>query len=274
MKIASKAGRSINKQAVRRSFDQAAARYDAYGGLQQKIACDLMRTCAGVCARDARRPRVILDAGAGTGYGVRLLRDRYPRALLIGLDFAPRMIRRAARRRDAAAHFVCADAERPPFGDGVFDLIYSSSLVQWFDDPGYLFAQFARIARGGARLVFSTYGPRTLDELRQSWAEADGYRHTLDFADAAVLKNKLRQNGFDVNLCTRQLEVVHHRGVGELLRSLKNIGATNHHAARRRGLTTPAAVRAMEANYQRRFGVRGLVPASYEILTFAAARRA
>lgn len=274
MKIVSKPERSISKRAVRRSFDRAAARYDAYSGVQQKIACDLIRTCADVCAKDAPGPRVILDAGAGTGYGVRLLRDRFPRAFLVGLDFAPRMIRRAAQGCDAASRFVCADAERPPFGDGTFDLIYSSSLVQWFADPGFLFAQFARIARRGARLVFSTYGPKTLDELRRSWSEADGYRHTLDFVDAAELKKKLRHSGFDVDLCTRQLEVVHHRGVGELLRNLKNSGATNHHAARRRGLTTPASVRALEANYQRRFGVRGLVPASYEVLTFAARRRA
>ena len=216
MKIVSKPERSISKQAVRRSFDKAAARYDAHGGLQQKIACDLIRTCASICAKDAHCPRVILDAGVGTGYGVRLLRDRFAHALLVGLDFAPRMIRRAAQSCDAAARFVCADAERPPFKDGAFDLIYSSSLVQWFADPGFLFAQFARVARRDARLVFSTYGPKTLYELRASFSEADGYRHTLEFPDAVELKKKLGQSGFDVDVYTRRLEIIHYRGVGEL----------------------------------------------------------
>jgi len=261
---------SINKQAVRRSFDRAAAEYDAHSALQQRIACDLIEVCDRLSPRPEHRPRAILDAGAGTGYGVRLLRSRFPRALIVGLDFAPQMVRRAARGCDSASHFVCADAERPPFGDGVFDLVYSSSLVQWCDEPGGLFGQFRRLMRGGGWLLFSTYGPKTLHELRQSWAAADRYGHTLEFPGGADLKKMLRARGFDVKLFTRQLEVVHHRGVGELLQQLKSSGATNRHTAARRGLTTPAALRAMKQYYQRRFGVRGLVAASYEILVFAA----
>ncbi len=270
MKAIPKHAPSINKRAVRHSFDRAALHYDAHSALQQKIACDLIQVCDRLSARLERRPRAILDVGTGTGYGVRLLRSRFPRAVIVGLDFAPRMIRRAARGCDTASHFVCADAERPPFGDGVFDLVYSSSLVQWCDEPGHLFGQFRRLARAGGWLLFSTYGPKTLHELRRSWAETDGYGHTLDFPDGADLKKKLQAGGFDVKLYTRQLEVIHYRGVGELLRQLKSSGATNHHTAARRGLTTPSALRAMKEHYQRRFGVRGLVAASYEILVFAA----
>jgi len=261
---------AINKRAVRESFDRAAAEYDAHSALQQKIACDLIEVCDRLSPQMERRPRAVLDAGAGTGYGVRLLRSRFPRARIVGLDFAPQMVRRAARGCDAASHFVCADAERPPFGDGVFDLVYSSSLVQWCGEPGGLFGQLRRLMRAGGWLLFSTYGPKTLHELRQSWAAADRYGHTLEFPGGADLKKMLHARGFNVELCTRQLEVVHHRGVGELLQQLKNSGATNRHAAARPGLTTPAALREMKEHYQNRFGVRGLVAASYEILIFAA----
>ena len=51
--------------------------------------------CAACCWRGsstALEPRVVLDAGAGTGEGARALKRRYPRAQVLAVDFAPEML--------------------------------------------------------------------------------------------------------------------------------------------------------------------------------------
>ena len=49
-------------------------------------------------ARELARDRQVLDAGCGTGRGLGLLRSRYPRADLLGVDFAQAAISAASRR--------------------------------------------------------------------------------------------------------------------------------------------------------------------------------
>lgn len=258
----------IDKDAVQKSFDKAAFAYDRHAGLQQKTACDLLA----LCGKFVTTPQAALDVGTGTGYGVRLLCRRYPAIKMVGLDISPKMLQRSILhgQHNATTHFVCGDAERLPFADGVFDLVYSSSSIQWCTDKERLFGQLHAVLRDGGWLFFSTFGPQTLFELRESWRTVDDASHTLEFDGAASLKEMLGRSGFTVRFRKRVMEVIHHEGVQEALRSLKNIGAQHYASGRRDSLTPPGKLRAMSEAYRRRFGVQGLVPMTYETLLFAA----
>src|SRR5271155_1169577 len=105
---------------VRRSFDRASATYDAAAVLQSEVRnllLDRLDLTAVV-------PRVVLDAGAGTGHASRALKRRYPRAIVLAVDFSLGMLRAAAGRQSWFRPFagVCADAVRLPLKDGSVDL--------------------------------------------------------------------------------------------------------------------------------------------------------
>jgi len=84
---------------VRRSFDRAAATYDAAAVLHADVRDNLLARLDLM----ALAPRVVLDAGAGTGHASRALKTRYPKALVIALDSSPRMLQAAGRSAILAA---------------------------------------------------------------------------------------------------------------------------------------------------------------------------
>ena len=64
------------KQRVRESFDRAATTYDAAAVVQRRICQRLLDELDPALPA----PASVLDAGCGTGYGARLLRQRWPAA--------------------------------------------------------------------------------------------------------------------------------------------------------------------------------------------------
>lgn len=260
----------IDKKAVRKSFDNAAPTYDSYAGLQQDIACSLLS----LCKRYVTAPQHVLDIGSGTGYGVRLLCRHFSPSTVIGLDFSHKMLQKSmsSPQYQDKIRYVCADADFLPFPESVFDLIYSSSFIQWSSDPSHLFRRYRESLKDQGWLCFSSFGPKTLFEIRESWQAVDSEHHTLGFISAEQLIARLEQEGFWVESCKRGMRVIHHQGVNAALQSIKNIGAQNHLRKRKRGLTTPRQYHAMSEAYQKKFGVQGLVPTTYEILLLIARR--
>jgi trans-aconitate 2-methyltransferase len=101
-----------------------------------------------------------VDIGCGPGNSTEILRERYPRARIIGLDSSPDMIT-AARERLPDIAFEVADIREwhpnePP------DVILANAVLQWLPGHERLFpALIARLGRGGALAVQI---PDTLDE--------------------------------------------------------------------------------------------------------------
>src|SRR5580765_949515 len=88
-------GDALDRRAIRRAFERAAATSDAVAALQREVGARMAERL-GVLRLD---PAAILDAGCGTGEALGELRARYPHARLVGLDLAYPMLQ-AARRRD------------------------------------------------------------------------------------------------------------------------------------------------------------------------------
>jgi malonyl-CoA O-methyltransferase len=253
---------ALDSRWVRRSFDRAAKTYDGAAVLHKEIRENLLERLALVTLV----PRVVLDAGAGTGHGSRALKRRYPNALVIALDSSGQMLKAAARQQSWLRPFrrVCADAQFLPLADGSVDLIVSNLLLQWCD-PEAALAEFRRVLAPDGLLSFSSFGPDTLRELRSAWAEADMHSHVQQFIDMHDLGDALVRNGFAAPVLDVERFTLRYLDVRKVAADLKATGAHNATAGRAKGLTGPHKFAAMEAAYEH-FRQDGRLPATYEVV--------
>jgi arsenite methyltransferase len=103
----------------------------------------------------------ILDVGCGTGFPViELAAVHGENCRVTGVDVWKDAIERARAKiawlEMTNVTVVEGDAARLPFPNGAFDLIVSNLGVNNFDNPERVFAECARVARPGARLVITT----------------------------------------------------------------------------------------------------------------------
>ncbi len=243
---------------VRRSFDRAASSYDQAAALQRRVADQLLAELD----RAALSPSAILDAGCGTGYGTAALAQRFAQAQLYALDIAPAMLNTTSRRVPGITP-VCADVQDLSLAPASLDLAWSSLMLQWCNRTDLAFAGLYRSLRKGGRLLFSTFGPASLQELRTSFS--DDHTHVSRFTAMDALQQQLLAAGFsDVELRSAP-EVLYYPDVRSLMLELKAIGAHNATAGRPRGLTGKQAWQTMLNHYEEHRVTQGL-PATYEIL--------
>jgi malonyl-CoA O-methyltransferase len=247
---------------VRRAFDRAAETYDGAAVLHAEVRENLLERLQLVTLV----PRVVLDAGAGTGHGSRALKRRYPKALVVALDSSRQMLRVAGRQQSWLRSFgrVCGDAGRLPLADGSVDLIVSNLMLQWCN-PDAVFAEFRRVLKPSGLLSFSAFGPDTLRELRSAWGQVDARSHVHQFIDMHDLGDALVRNGFAAPVLDVERFTLRYLDVRSVAADLKSTGAHNATAGRAKGLTSPRKFAAMQAAYEH-FREDGRLPATYEVV--------
>ncbi len=252
-----------DKASTRRSFERAADQYDEAAVLQREVGVrllerlDLMRL----------QPQRILDLGSGTGQCIDGLFSRYRKAAVTALDIAQPMLQRAGQRGRwwRRPQCVCADAERLPFGNHSFDLVFSNLMLQWCTDLDAAFSELRRVLRPGGLLLFSSFGPDTLKELRESWSTVDQYAHVNTFLDMHDVGDTLVRTQFADPVMDVERLTLTYPDVWKLMRELKQIGAHNVTSGRPRGLTGKQHMQQLVEAYER-FRRDGVLPASYEIV--------
>lgn len=262
----------IDPDATRRAFERAAATY----GEAAVLAREVERRMAERLQYIRHDPRRILDAGCGPGEGLRLLRDHYPNAQLIGVDVAWAMTRAARGGRPmldrvksffsgAACHPVCADLARLPLASASLGMVWSNLALAWARDPVAALSEFARVIEPHGLLMFSSYGPDTLKELRGAFAQVDGYSHVHRFVDMHDLGDMLVAAGFAEPVMDMEIVTLEYGGVDALVQDLRRSGQSNVDTGRRRGLMSPGMWAKMAAAYET---VRrdGRLSATFEIV--------
>jgi malonyl-CoA O-methyltransferase len=253
----------IDRHAGARAFDRASTSYDAAAALQERVRGELLMRLREL----KHEPRAVLDLGAGTGHGTRALKRQHPKAVVVAVDIAAGMLEQARQQSRWLRRFerVRADAYALPFADGAFDLVFSNLMIQWCDDLDAVFAEIARVLKPGGLLLFSTFGPGTLAELREARTASDASNHVNHFFDPHALGGALMQAQLSEPVLDVDRIVAKYPDVMTLMRELKAIGAHNVTQGRARGLTGRSRLAAMTRAYetQRR---DGNIPATWEII--------
>ncbi|MEE8320272.1 MAG: malonyl-ACP O-methyltransferase BioC [Gammaproteobacteria bacterium] len=254
----------IEKQGLVQAFDHVAGSYEQHAILQRTVMervlerLDLIRLKAGN----------VLDLGSGTGLASRLLAQRYKKAQIVQLDLSSGMLRESRTRSPrffSRQRYLCADAEMLPMADRSIDLVFSSLMLQWCNDLDAVFAGAGRVLRPQGLFIFATLGPDTLKELRLSWEEVDKDMHVNMFLDMHDVGDALMRAGFDAPVLDVERFTLTYEDGYKLMRELKDLGAHNVNAGRRRTLTGKNRMQKMLAIYDR-FRQDGRLPATYEVV--------
>ncbi len=259
----------IDKLAVRRAFSRAATQYDAAAVLQREVCGRMLERLDLV----KLQPAHVLDAGCGTGWGTRQLSLRYPAAQVVALDIAYGMLQ--AARGDtgwwkklfggAKQNHLCADIEAMPLAANSVELVWSNLAVQWVNDLPSALAELHRTLKVDGLLMFSTFGPDTLKELRAAFAHVDGHNHVSRFIDMHDIGDMLVGAGFAEPVMDMEMLTLTYEDMRAVMQDLKSIGAHNATAGRSNGLMGKAAWQQVMANYER-FRRDGKLPATFEIV--------
>ena len=255
---------ALDVRRVRDSFSQAAGTYDAAAVLQATVRDELLRRLEVL----RMEPAVVVDLGAGTGQASIALKRRYPGGRVVAMDIAHGMLLQARKRQTLLRRFdrVVADAAALPLGNASVDMLFSSLMLQWCNDPDRVLRECRRVLRPGGVLHFTTLGPDTLVELRQAWQAADpGHAHVNRFIDMHDLGDALVRAGFAEPVLDVERYTLTYDDARGLMRDLKAIGAHNSTAGRARGLTGKSALARMLAAYEG-FRRAGKLPATYEVV--------
>ncbi len=260
----------VDLRQVRRNFARAAAGYDAAAVLQREVGGRMLERLDYVKIE----PERVLDLGCGTGASLTALSERYPKSHVLGADFSEAMLlagrgQRSRLRwllpflRGSQNSLVSADALALPFKFDSTGLIWSNLMLHWLDDPLPAFREMHRVLDVGGLLMFSTFGPDTLKELRASFA--DGYEHTQRFTDMHDYGDMLLECGFADPVMDAEVLTMTYSGLDDLFRDLRQSGAGCAMQARRHGLMGRAVWAAARAEYEKR-AKDGRLPATFEVV--------
>ena len=95
----------------------------------------------------------VLDVGCGTGFATEGILDRTQ--TVHGLDQSVHQLEKAWAKlgKHDPVSFYLGDAERLPFCDETFDVVWSSGSIEYWPDPVATIRELRRVARPGGRVL-------------------------------------------------------------------------------------------------------------------------
>lgn len=244
----------VSVAAVRRRFARPERCADSQF-LRREISARMFERLALIKAS----PQRMLDAGCAEGDDLLGLQQAFPSAQLIGLDLSLPMLEQARRagehsqsgmkqlmsrwlsRRPASLHaatLVCADFGALPLGRASLDLVWSNLALHWHPQPHRVIGEWAGVMRSGGLLMFSSFGPDTFAELRESFAAADGdapLPRILPFVDLHDYGDMLVEAGFETPVMDMEKMNITYSSIDKLLADVRAFGG-NPSLLRARGM--------------------------------------
>lgn len=243
---------------IRQRSNRTATDYHQTAALQEELADRLLSRLDFMKIM----PKRVLDCGARTGYTTDKLKQRYPQAEIIALDFSEKLLQQTSHPLS-----VCGCYDQLPFASQYFDLVFSHFAMPWVNDLPRTLVEFYRVLRPESLLLFTTAGPDTLLELRASLQQLQIKSRLHDFIDMHDIGDFLLQASFEDPVMDRENIELHYEHVNTLMHDLKHIGATNARSDAPRGLQGREEWNALLNYYQEQWQLEtSCVAATVEVI--------
>jgi len=213
-----------NHQFIRDRFEQIAGRYEQHAALEQEVCTRLLeRTVFNLSS-----PLQILDLGCGTGTGSVQLKRTFRKAQVVGMDTSLAMLSQVRRKSSMLRPLkaVYGDIGALPFAARSADMVFSNLASYWCPEPMAMFAEFRRVLRPDGMLLFSTFGPATMNELGEAWAGVDEEVELPVFPDLLEIGNALVAAGFREPVMDRETITLSYPQLDALLEELEATGTS------------------------------------------------
>lgn len=242
-------------------FSAAANTYTAVSHMQDQVA----RRVLGLVPETACASS-ILDAGCGPGRLLGLARPRWPDAAWLGVDIAPGMVLQARQTfsDDPRAHFAEGDVASLQ-SDRPFDLVVSSSALQWLQPFAQGLAHVAQLCRPGGWVSLGIMLDGTLGELHAARRSAvphnpaKGRLPTLDALECAA--NTIP--GARIRRLAHASAHYDQACAMDVLRSLHAMGVTGGDVSQGERPLTRGEIHALTSDYERDFATPGGVRVTF-----------
>ena len=227
----------INKQLLKKRFNNHAKTYDAYADVQKNMANQLIDQLS---TNFFNQEITILEIGCGTGYLTQLLCEKFPKAAITAVDLSSGMIELAKKKvTEDRVSFICGDIEELSM-ERHYDLIISNATFQWFNSLHTTIKKLYKQLKPAGSLLFSTFGNRTFQELHSCYSHAKqklGLFHNSSPGQSFFSLNELsqicaqalvplREHPFKLSKMEK-LEIQYFPTVQGFFKSIKKIGASN-----------------------------------------------
>jgi len=247
-----KNGNNIS-QKIGRNFSMHAHTYDEHAQLQKLMAKKLASFLPKVI------PKQILEIGCGTGLFTKFLLGKPTKKIFLN-DISPEMIKHMGLKISLPPYsqIILGNAELLKFQ--MVDMIAANAVFQWFKNPRVLLERLNSYIKENGSLVFSTFGPSTLAELRKV--------SPIESPALLLSKNKwcelIEEAGFTVNLSVKETHKTFFPTTLSLLKNLQQLGAAPTQMA------SPKLLRQLIRDYDDIYFTNQGVYANWELLYFSA----
>ena len=263
----------INAQHVRQQFNRRAPLDDAQF-LYGEISARMLQRLGYIKVH----PGKLLDVGCGAGHAIEPLRVHYPEMEYTGLDSSAALLAVARKRYQAKpglwqrlrnkpmlpVEFVEADMAQTPLAAESQDLIWSNMALHWHPAPHDVLAEWRRVLKPGALVMFSSLGPGTYAELRRAVTDAGLETATPPYVDMHDFGDMLVQLGFSDPVMDQEIITLTYRSAEKLLSEVHLLGG-NPNPGRRAALPSRAWRQRLIDALEAQRGLDGTIKLSLEV---------
>jgi len=210
---------SLSKDSIRRAFDRARDTYAKAARVQSEAAVK--------CALQVPEGEYsdILEIGAGGGILTRHVVERCEHSRYVAVDISPQMLGQVDKGMLNNPELIVADGENITLPQESFDLLVSSSTMQWYHSPEVSIHDNLKLLKHGGYFSLAIYVEGTYAEFAEA-SDASGFGSMLPMRSPEYFIDILQ----DANLTSLEwkhgVHTSYYPTVSELLRAHRSTGAT------------------------------------------------
>ena len=230
--------------------------------------------------------KCVLDLGCGSGADLQSLVKRFPDATtVVGVDSSFQALNQfqdesvpesrldsfltkflsGRSKRQSQVKLVCADFANLPIAGSSFDVLWSNLALHWHPEPDQVLREWFRVLSKNGLVMFSSFGPDTLREIRQAFAAIDDFPHTLPFVDMHDLGDMLVAAGFATPVMDVERITLTYADLDSLFCDVRAFGG-NPLSTQRHGLMGKSAMKTLRSEFEKKRGADGRMPITIEVI--------
>jgi malonyl-CoA O-methyltransferase len=238
---------------IKTSFSKYATKYEKHAHLQNEMGHQLSLLLPNKFSER------VLEIGCGTGIFTKHLLT-HPLKRIILNDISVEMINflKSKLILPSCSKVTIGDAENIKFD--CVDLISSNAVFQWFRNPSKTLHKLRSYISSEGKLIFSTFGPQTLIELRQI-SSIDSPALLAPFEQ---WETWLKTSKFTIDSSSKTIHKIYYSNTLELLKNLQQLGTTPI------TMTKSGSLRRIIKEYDKNYASSNGVYATWEVYYFSA----